>query len=427
MKKCILITILFANVLWLYSQRGKSSLDKLYQEARSQYERGNFEKSAELYLKLIEQDPTSFIYSYELGLLYFYELNNKKESIPFLKRALENMKDTIPDLFNYLGQAYQANLDYDKAIEMYQTYSAIPPKPGVLKISMKKYIEQCIEEKEKIVKILEARKEVGETGVRVFNAGRIVNSEFNDFAPLILDNNRLIFSSARDFDYQFGVYVTKPYLAIKEPNGTIKTIERLISTEYAPFVFDQDWHLIITGFSPDLTKMLYTYEDLIYLREGAAEAKIDPIKLPKEINFAKKHTAATISANGLSMVFSAFDSKLKCWNLYISTRSNDGVWRKAEKIEKLSTTKDENYPFLSPDGYTLYFSSTGHGAMGGFDIFKSTMQDNGEWSIPERLPTPINSEHNDIWFTISPDGKKAYFSSDRPGGFGMFDIYEVNY
>jgi tetratricopeptide (TPR) repeat protein len=409
------------------AQTVNSALDKQYRQARSQYDRGNFQNAADLYVELISKEPSSFLYNYELGLLYFYELNDKKKSIPFLQTAIDNMQDTTIDLFNYLGQAYQANLEYDKAIEMFQSYSAIPPKPGVIKISMKRYIQQCMDEKEKIAALKEQRSTVSESGIQVLNAGPIVNSEFGDIAPRYLNTNKLIITSAREFDYQFDVYVNKPYIVSKGPNGLFSEISRMSRTEYKELVFDPEWHLIVTGFTPDLSKVLYTYEELIYFREGPAENKVDPIKLPKEVNMAKQHSSATISPDGLRMVFSLFDRKLKCWDLYISTRSGDGAWRKAEKLGVLSSTKDERYPFFSGDGYTLYFSSTGHNTSGGYDIFKSTLQPNNEWSAPEKLPAPINSPDNDIWFSVSPDGKKGYFSSDRPGGFGQLDIYEVNF
>ncbi len=404
-----------------------AALDKTYRQARSQYDRGNFQNASELYLNLIEKEPNSFLYNYELGLLFFYELNDKKQSITYLKVALENMQDTVIDVFNYLGQAYQANLEYDKAIEMFQNYSAIPPKPGVIKISMKRYIQQCMEEKEKINKIQEQRGTVSENGMQVINAGPIVNSEFGDIAPRPTNTGSLIITSARDFDYQFDVYVNKPYLVSKGSNGLYSDISRMADANYSGLVFDPEWHLIVTGFTPDFGKVLYTYEEQIYFREGSPNDKVDPIKLPKEINIAKQHSSATISTDGMRMVFSLFDRKLKCWDLYISTKSNDGAWRKAEKLEKLSSSSDERYPFFSADGYTLYFSSTGFNTTGGFDIFKSTLQPNNEWSEPEKLPAPINSPENDIWFSITSDGKKGFFSSDRQGGFGQLDIYEVNF
>jgi len=337
------------------------------------------------------------------------------------------MTDTLLDVYNYLGQAYQADLQYDKALEMYHTYSVIPPKPGVIKISMKRYIEKCLEEKAKLESLSKSREEISQSGIQVINAGRVANSEFNDLCPLYVDDHRIIISSAREFDYQFGVYITKPYLVTKGSDGVYNQIARLINTDYSMLVFDPDWHLMITGFTADFSKTVYTYEDQIFLRDGSLEVKIEPTKLPKTINFAKQHSAATISSDGLRIVFSAYDTKAKCWNLYMTIRNSDGTWRKAEKLEKISSGKDDNYPMLSPDGFTLYFSSTGYDSMGGYDIFKTTMQENGEWSQPQRLPEPINTSANEIWFTISKDGKKAMLSSDRQGGFGQYDIYEVNF
>ena len=337
------------------------------------------------------------------------------------------MKDTVIDVYNYLGQAYQANLEYDKAIDMFQKYTSIPPKPGVIKISMKRYITQCIEEKNKIEKILEQRENISGSGIQVVNAGPVINSEYSDYSPRFIDKNTVVFTSAREFDYQFEVFIHKPYIATKDNNDIFNSVSKIAKTDKSEIVFDPEWHTIITDFYPDFSKVIYTYEEQLYLREGSIDHKIEPIRLPKEINSSKLSSSATISRDGLRLIYSIFDKKLKRWDLYLSTRQNDGVWRKGEKIEILSSDKDDQYPFFSADGYTIYFSSTGHNSSGGYDIFKSTLKENNEWSVPERLPEPINSADNDVWFSISLDGKAALFSSDRKGGFGKYDIYEVKF
>ncbi len=431
MKNSILIMLIslvcFNSVEIVNGQTLDAEQNKLYRKARNYYDRGNFQDAVEQYNELLNRHSNSFLYNYELGLLYFYELNDKKASIPYFEVAIKNMKDTTIDIFNYLGQAYQSCLEYDKAMSMYQIYSAIPPKPGVIKISMKKYIQRCIEEKEKIEEINQQRDQLSESGLQVINAGAVINSEYNDIAPVYINDQSLLITSSRNYDYQFEVYINKPYIVTKGADGFYDDIEALIDSKYSNLVFDPDWHLIITSVTSDLNKVLYTYENDIYVRVGGFDKKIEPVKLPREVNMARQHYSAAISPDGMRMVFSLYDRKTKCWDLYFSTCSNSGVWGKAQKIEKLSSTSDEKYPCFSPDGYTLYFSSTGFNSLGGFDIFKSDLMPNNEWSTPERLPEPVNSTHNDIWFNITPKGDKAYFSSDRPGGFGQLDIYEVIY
>ena len=65
----------------------------------------------------------------------------------------------------------------------------------------------------------------------------------------------------------------------------------------------------------------------------------------------------------------------------------------------INTVGDEDYPFLSPDGSTLYFSSTQHGSMGGYDIFKSVWNENANtWGYPVNLGAPINSPFDDVFY-----------------------------
>jgi outer membrane protein OmpA-like peptidoglycan-associated protein len=92
---------------------------------------------------------------------------------------------------------------------------------------------------------------------------------------------------------------------------------------------------------------------------------------------------------------------------------------------KINTPYDEDAPFIHTDGKTLYFSSKGHKTMGGFDIFHCKVNiETGEiLTEPENIGYPINTADDDIYFVWSADGKRAYFSSDRPGGYGEKDIY----
>ena len=65
----------------------------------------------------------------------------------------------------------------------------------------------------------------------------------------------------------------------------------------------------------------------------------------------------------------------------------------------INTAADEDFPFLSKDGMTLYFSSTSHGSMGGYDIFKSTWDEkNNTWTEPVNLGAPINSPFDDLFY-----------------------------
>jgi hypothetical protein len=91
----------------------------------------------------------------------------------------------------------------------------------------------------------------------------------------------------------------------------------------------------------------------------------------------------------------------------------------------LNTAYNETTPCITGDGKFMFFSSEGHGSMGGYDIFVSKFVE-GNWSTPVNLGYPINTVDDDTHFKLSPDGKKAYFSSVRKDGTGGRDIYEID-
>ncbi len=111
-------------------------------------------------------------------------------------------------------------------------------------------------------------------------------------------------------------------------------------------------------------------------------------------------------------------------DLYHCFRNEDGTWTEPESLGNVvNTSGTEMAPFLHPDGKTLYFSSNTHTGMGGFDLFVSRRNDEGEWSEPVNLGYPINTPGDEINFIVAADGHTALISSFRAEGFGGYDIY----
>ena len=111
-------------------------------------------------------------------------------------------------------------------------------------------------------------------------------------------------------------------------------------------------------------------------------------------------------------------------DLYHCHRDDNGRWSEPENLGPVINTQGtEMAPFLHPDGKTLYFSSDTHTGMGGYDLFVSRRNEEGEWSEPVNLGYPINTPGDEINFIVAADGHTALISSVREGGFGGYDIY----
>lgn len=109
-------------------------------------------------------------------------------------------------------------------------------------------------------------------------------------------------------------------------------------------------------------------------------------------------------------------------DLYISYRNELGEWTKGNPVDSpLNTEFNEGAQSVSSDGKTIFFTI----CRGECNIYRSTVEPNGTWSRPQKLPPTINTErYSEKQPSISPDGKTLYFVSNRPGGFGNFDIWK---
>ncbi|MDF1672462.1 MAG: hypothetical protein P1U41_03100, partial [Vicingaceae bacterium] len=105
----------------------------------------------------------------------------------------------------------------------------------------------------------------------------------------------------------------------------------------------------------------------------------------------------------------------------------NGDWSKPSLLlGKINSKFDEDYPFLHPNGNTLYFCSKGFNSMGGYDVFKSTKDpQTGEWGFPENLDFPINTPDDDILYISDIDNELAYFASSRGSKQDEMTVYRV--
>ncbi len=94
---------------------------------------------------------------------------------------------------------------------------------------------------------------------------------------------------------------------------------------------------------------------------------------------------------------------------------DDGYWSKPEVIgDVVNTFLDDDYPYLAPDGVTLYFSSKGHYGMGGYDIYKSVYNPKTRlWSTAENLGFPYNSPFDDFLYVVGDADSLVCFATNR--------------
>ncbi len=149
--------------------------------------------------------------------------------------------------------------------------------------------------------------------------------------------------------------------------------------------------------------------------------------MASNINTGSWETHITVSSDEKTLYFVSDRSKgYGGRDIYRCVKLPTGEWSKALNIgPSINTPFDEDAVFLSADGKTLYFSSNGHTSMGDFDIFYSTLGDDGEWSKPTNIGYPLNTTDADVFFYPTAGNNRAYYSSRKEGGYGLKDIYLI--
>lgn len=145
-------------------------------------------------------------------------------------------------------------------------------------------------------------------------------------------------------------------------------------------------------------------------------------KLEGNLNSEYWDSQPSITCDGRFLYFSSSRNGENA-DIWMSRLKDNGEWSAPENLgSPINTEGDEEAPFISNDGLTLYFTSNGHPGQGEGDIFMSRKVD-GKWTTPVNLNFPVNSPAKELGFFVQGDGKTAYFASAKSGGEGGLDIY----
>lgn len=370
-------------------------------------------------------NPNNDELNYKLGVCYFHTRQNQ-EAINHLEKAKSLNPLIGASIHYYLGKVYQRNLEWDKAIASYDIYMAnrSPEEEYEIKAA-KKFINEC-----------KTGKRLSADPVRVWvdNLGPAINTESHEYGVCInADATLMMFTSRRpgniggltdpatnDFfeDIYYSEYINDawtPALNIGEPIND--------KGHNASIALSNDgMELILFKGNERTLGDLYVTDKYDGEYESAKE-------LSKYINSKYHESSASLSPDRRRLYFvSDRPEGYGGRDIYVSEwdERREEFGPAINIGSALNTEYDEEGVFIHPDGKTLYFSSQGHDTMGDYDIFMSTW-DGTTWTRPENLGFPVNSPDIDVFFLVSADKRYGYFTSEKEGGFGLRDIYRIEF
>jgi tetratricopeptide (TPR) repeat protein len=451
--------------------------DKKTNEMRREAQRlekdGNYDKAHEIYASILRESKTPSNLIDEVRVLI--ALDSAEKAAPLCRQALE-YKEVPVIAHAYWGQIQMTQRNYAEALQAFKVYEGKGGKDAsILKLKL-----QC-------EKILSLSKGAAQYVVR--NEKKL-NSDFNDFGPSMYGNIVIFSSNrpykiaeklspvmtefcTYELEIPPGMFISEydkrdishlsdkdrieqlkiqqdEILAamerIQNNDGTANSVNLFISsiTKYpewtrpeatpitlnlyknnGPASFASSGNTLYTSYvNNDGQKILKASHKMIDKKEWTFPMLV---RLPK--GWEKSNICSQcVSADGGILVISAegIRNSEGGYDLYMCRMQADGHWGTPENLgNTINSRGDEMFPSFDAEG-RLYFSSTGHGGLGGADIFRTNGAINN-WTTIENMGAPINSPRDDYGIMFYPNSSTSgLFVSNRSGGMGNDDIYSFD-
>lgn len=272
----------------------------------------------------------------------------------------------------------------------------------------------------------------------VLHLGSDVNSPYTEYTPFITPDEQLLFfesdrpggvGMSGNFDLWYSINRKKES---REPDFSLpmnlgrpvnsELFDGLPSLRKLP---DGSYELYFTSYASGTRPG--PQESNIYYSRKQGESWTIPVPL-SGINSDFHDRMPSISPDGKFLYFSSNRpggyGKDDIWRSEYDSKS--GLWGEPENLgDTVNSEGSEISPSIHVDGITLYFSSNRAGGVGNYDIYVTQFLLQGKWKKPQNLGTPYNSRQDDEYPTVLKSGEYMYFASNRPGGAGGFDIYRA--
>jgi tetratricopeptide (TPR) repeat protein len=377
----------------------------------------SYSKSIEGYKEVLKHDGGNINVMLKIAEAYT-KLHNTKAAMFWYSDALspvENRTKVANDYFFEYAEVLAENKKYDEALKWYQLYKESEPgdKRAVRKIET-----------------INNRDALYADSIHYEIKTLDINSPFSDFAPAFYYDSGIIFSSAREevakrkrYNYTNSAFLD---LYISRFQDSV-----LLYADKFSYSLTSKFHEGAVAFYDNYKKMIFTrnVEDttaavldpdgtapdkelilqLFYSERGEGNEWLPPV--PLSINqqlYSMGHP--TVSKDGKTLYFSSnIPGGYGGTDLYVSRWVNND-WSHPQNLgPDINTTRNEMFPFIHQDT-TLYFSSTGHGGLGGLDIFWVAL--NGDYKVMN-IGYPLNTQNDDFSIVLDEQGKMGYFASNR--------------
>jgi len=420
----ILILVCFFKIIELVAQTENNKL----LSAEDLFLRDNFSEALPIYQYLLQFDSSNANLNFKIGICYLKSRSQKAAAVNYLEKAVfpfsnydksangkgrAKLPDTLKSVpiiaYKFLGDAYYLNLRFDMAIACYKKFENNMPDDYYSNLCLREEIDNDIA-------VCNLGSELACLRPFAFKLkkickNKITNSLFNHFifnsvtdqfvseniskyaiAPNFKINDDLNYFEdykipiESDSSRQSSVDGNQRYLQNFSNRDSIKKI-----SNEANVGTSMDGHFVLTYKNIKGDGNLYTTS----LKDNQWTL---PEKLNKTINSKGWEQNEFISADGNTLYFTS-DRKggYGGEDIYKCKKLPNGEWGKAANLgPTINTAYDEEAPFILPDGRTLYFSSNGYKKINSFDIFTSTLSDNGTWTKPVNIGYPANT--NDYQF-----------------------------
>lgn len=410
----ILPGLIFAQVLTKENAKGRPG--EYYQRGDNNYAYGNY-LIADSFLHMAVKEKDNFIDAWILiGEVNLQGLKNNKEAVRAYEKVRSLQADYDPEVDFKLGLCYMNLADYAKAKSHFQQFLSQPKLPAEQRLLSEQEVKDCDFAVEAIKHPYD---------FKPVNLGPGVNTPDDETMPsLTIDGKFLYFTRhygsgrMQDEDIFMSMHTSNGWQQASSIGSTINTEQYV---EGAQSISASGKYLFFT--SGDRPDGLGRTDIYMARKTGDEWERANNIGAP--VNTPGYETQPCISADGKQLYYSGIRADgYGGTDIWMCNLNPDGAWGKPQNLgPNVNSEYDDMRPFIHPDGQTLYFSSRGHEGMGNFDIFMSRKQPDGTWGKAVNLGYPINTAGDELGLYVSADGKTAYYSSEREGGYGQGDIY----